>query len=353
MATSYERTWNNRRKKGERATANEAPAGGRSVTDEAGASYYGIPPIHKPHWKWLIIVYFFVGGLSGASYVLANIANLFGGKDARPIVRVGRYISLAALLPSPILLILDLGRPERFHHMLFILKLRSTMSVGTWILTIFSGFCGLSALIQAAEDGLLKRVGFLDRLLVALPSRAIGVLGSIFGFGMCGYTGILIAATAVPLWAKNYLLMGPLFTTSAISNASAAITLTLSLMRGTSHSILKRLERLDMMAAIAELALLIAARRNLGPVIERPLREGTLAKIYSCGVLGTGITAPLMLLSLAQLRSKTSPRLLAGISATLTLIGGFLLRYLIVMAGRASADDPQATFEFTKRPSRG
>jgi formate-dependent nitrite reductase membrane component NrfD len=337
MATTYERKWETRR------------SGGRSVTDEARTSYYGIPAIHKPHWKWLIIVYFFVGGIAGASYVIANIANLFGGAEARRITQAGRYISLAALIPSPILLILDLGRPERFYHMLWILKLRSPMSVGTWVLTIFSGFCGLSALIQAAEDGLLQRITFLNRLLLALPAKPIGALGSLFGFGMAGYTGILVAATAVPLWAKNYLLMGPLFLASAISNATAAITLVLSLVRGTSHDTLKRLERLDMITVLVELGLLLAARANLGKIIARPLREGRLGQIYRWGVLGMGISAPLMLLSVARLSGKLSPRLLAGLSSTLVLIGGFLFRYVMVIGGRASADDPQAYYEFTRK----
>ena len=349
MTTRYERTWDNRRKQSKQTPVDESANGARSVSDQTRASYYGVPVIHKPHWKWLIIVYFFVGGISGASYVLASIADLVGGKDAGRIVRAGRYLSLAALLPSPILLILDLGRPERFHHMLYILKLRSTMSVGTWMLTIFSGFCGLSTLIQAAEDGLLGRIGFANRLLLALPAKAIGATGSLFGFGMSGYTGILIAATAVPFWAKNYRLMGPLFLTSALSNASAAITLTLSLARGTSHRTLQRLEHLDMLAAIGELTLLIMARRNLGPVIARPLDEGRLGNIYRWGVLGVGITVPLALLSLTRLKPHAAPRLLAGISAALTLIGGFLFRYVFVMAGRASADDPQATYEFTRR----
>src|SRR5918998_3914770 len=141
VAGSFERNWEPRRR-------------ARSVADESRSSYYGQPVIHKPHWKWLIIWYFFLGGISSASYVIASIAALFGGREGRQITRVGRYLSLAALLPSPILLILDLGRPERFLYMLRIVKLRSPMSVGTWGLTIFGAFSAISALRQAAQDGL-------------------------------------------------------------------------------------------------------------------------------------------------------------------------------------------------------
>ena len=89
------------------------------------ASYYGVPPIHKPHWKWLIIWYFFLGGLSAGSYVVAMAAELFGDRDDRDTVRVGRYLALLAAIPCPILLTLDLGRPERFYKMFRVLKLRS------------------------------------------------------------------------------------------------------------------------------------------------------------------------------------------------------------------------------------
>lgn len=339
MSEAYERRWESKR-------------GGRSVSDETRSSYYNVPVIHKPHWKWLIICYFFLGGISSASYVIAAIAELWGGRDGKPITRVGRYLSLAALIPSPILLLLDLGRPERFHHMLRIVKLRSPMSVGTWGLTIFGGFCVLSALIQAAQDGLLSRVALINRLLLALPHKTISVIGGAFGFFVGGYTGVLLGVTAVPLWARNALLLGPLFLSSAMSSACAAITLLLSLVRGARHSTLLRLERLDTLTLLAELGLILSARANAGQVISRPIREGRLGTIFRWGVLGGGILAPLAIQLRSIVSHKPPSRPLTILSSLLTLTGGFLLRYVMVMAGRASADDPQATFEYARNYQR-
>lgn len=76
-------------------------------------SYDGAPVIAEPVSTWEIPWYFFVGGLSGASAILAAAAGLAGHVD---VARVARRISSAALAPSPALLIMDLGRPERFHH---------------------------------------------------------------------------------------------------------------------------------------------------------------------------------------------------------------------------------------------
>lgn len=341
MAGEYRRQWEPRRN------------GGRSVSDESRNSYYSLPVIHKPHWKWLIICYFFLGGLSSASYVIASLAALLGGRAGQRITRAGRYISLAALIPSPILLILDLGRPDRFHHMLRVVKLRSPMSVGTWGLTIFGGICGLSALIQAARDGLLDSFKPVSRLLLALPSKPIDLVGAVFGLFVGGYTGVLLGVTAVPLWAKNALLLGPLFLSSAMSSAAAAITLVLSLARGTSHRTILRLERLDTLTLLAELGLLVSTRANAGATIGRPLREGRLGQIFRWGVLGGGILAPLAIQLWSLVTRRRPSRAVSVLRSSLTLTGGFLLRYVMVMAGRASADDPQATFAFAREPKRG
>lgn len=337
MATSYERQWETRR------------GGGRSASDESRDSYYGTPAIHKPHWGWLIIGYFFLGGISGASYAIASIARLLGGEDNRRIARAGYYVSFAALIPSPILLILDLHRPERFHHMLRVVKVRSPMSVGTWLLSLFGGFSTLSALIEAGNDGVFGCTNPLARLLRALPARTIGALGIAPGFLLSGYTGVLVAATAVPLWTKNHLLMGPLFLSSGVSNATAAIALVLSRSGGTSHRALKRLERLDTVALLAELSLMLTNRARLGALIARPMSEGLLGKINRFGVLGLGISAPLALQAKTVFLGKSSSRRLTGLASALVLAGGFLFRYVLVMAGRDSADDPHATFELAKR----
>lgn len=338
MSSDYQRRWETRR-------------GGRSVADESRTSYYGVPVVKGPHWNWMIIVYFFLGGISSASYVISCIAELIGGKENEQIERVGRYLALAALIPSPFLLIFDLGRPERFHHMLRVIKLRSPMSVGTWGLSIFGVFTTLSALIQTAQDGFLNRFGLIKRLLLAVPCTITNLLGSVFGFFVGGYTGVLLGITAVPVWAKNHLLLGPLFLSSAMSSASAAINLILALLPGDTEASRKRMERLDTIALSAELGLVLAARANLGPVLGRPIREGHLGRVFHWGVLGTGIFLPLLLQARAVFGGKSS-RIKTIIASICTLIGGFCVRYLMVRVGQASAKQPEATFEYTRGDRR-
>src|ERR1700687_4699920 len=74
-------------------------------------SYYDYPVLKAPVWRWEIILYFFFGGLAAGCYVIASIAALFGSREDRIVARTGYYLSLLSLLPCPVLLTKDLGRP--------------------------------------------------------------------------------------------------------------------------------------------------------------------------------------------------------------------------------------------------
>src|SRR5438046_10453754 len=71
-----------------------------------------------PHWRWLIILYFFIGGLAGGCYFLASMIDLVGRTTDRPLARLGYLIAFPAVVVCGILLIADLVRPERFWPML-------------------------------------------------------------------------------------------------------------------------------------------------------------------------------------------------------------------------------------------
>jgi formate-dependent nitrite reductase membrane component NrfD len=205
-------------------------------------SYYDYPVLKAPTWHWEIVWYFFSGGLAAGCYVIASIASLFGSREDRAVARAGYYLSLLALLPCPPLLIKDLGRPERFLHMLRIFKVKSPMSMGTWALVSFSLFSGVTALIQAARDGMLGR-WWGARLLAALPQGLLALPGTALGMFLGGYTGVLLTAISVPLWSRSKVL-GAVFISSAIS-ASAALLSCVLRLTGTPTRVLHKLERLE------------------------------------------------------------------------------------------------------------
>src|SRR5579859_4218528 len=96
--------------------------------EQRTSGYYGLPVLKRPHWKWEIALYFWAGGTAAGAYTVATIAELAGD---RTVARAGRWVALPLLIVSPMLLIKDLGRPEKFYNMLRIIKLVSPMSVGT------------------------------------------------------------------------------------------------------------------------------------------------------------------------------------------------------------------------------
>jgi formate-dependent nitrite reductase membrane component NrfD len=307
-------------------------------------NYYNLPLLKKAHWTWEVILYFFIGGVAGGSYLAATLADLLGSTRDASLIRAGRYLSFVGIIISPILLIRDLGRPERFHHMLRVFKLRSPMSLGTWGLTTFGLFCGITTAYQMTKDGLLDWLPFFPRLFKALPIKFIEVVGSFFGLFVASYTGVLLAATAVPVWARARLVLGPLFLTSALSTALAALSFILSLGRRNQDS-LEKLERAELVTMSTELGLISSLPVILGP-LARPLFKGKVGVFFRVGTIGGGLLLPLLTHLGWKLTRKHTPRALNIGTSLLVLTGGLIFRYVWIVAGRASADDPQETHNY-------
>ena len=311
------------------------------------ASYYNHPVLKKPEWSWEVPAYFFTGGLAAGSYLIATMADLFGTEEDRAVSRAGRYISLIALVVSPILLISDLGRPRRFAHMLRILKIRSPMNLGTWGLVGFSVFAGLGTLRQWVEDGILSRKSVPARLLGWMPLRVSGVLGSLFAFFVGSYTGVLISFTNTPIWAKNRLLQGPMFLTSALSTGVSAISLWLSLTRSSNPHSESWMTQVEEAAAIGEMAATAGTIATVGS-LGRPLVSGRHSLAFWPGAVGLGQLLPAMLRRVEDTATGEARRTLRIASNVSTLVGGFIFRWVDARVGRPSIDDPGYYFTFTK-----
>ncbi len=301
-------------------------------------------------WPLLIDLYFFLGGLAGGAFVIATIANLLDARRYRDIVRVGYYVAFLAILPGPIFLIADLGLPTRFLHMVMVskpsleigmnaftvgpfhLKLLSPMNAGAWALLGFSVLAFLAALDVFLED----RGG---RSMSTLRVVA-GVIGAFFGFFIAAYPGVLLGATARPLFISAHWL-GALFLVVGASTGGAAIALILSLRGGQGRESLSRLMRFTAFALILQLAalvLFIVAVQTAGPTgIGRALAQllsGPYSLTFWLGAVVVGILVPLAL-QLAGGIKKAAPAMTALVSA-LILIGGFLVKYVIIAAGQAT-----------------
>jgi len=307
-------------------------------------NYYGIPPIKHAHWTWQIPIYFWIGGLGAGVHMFSTVAQLLGHED-EALQRASRYTVFVTMILSPILLIWDLGRPERFYNMMRVIKLRSPMSVQSWSLLIFGNLAGLVTARQAAKDGLLGGDSVLARLVIrTVPDRLFSVLALPVGLNVGSNTGNLLSATSVPLWARNWLFMGPVFLASGLSSALAWLSLVLNLTRSGEEKTLRVLHRAEKATILIEAALVAASLARMGRW-SKPLFSREVAPLFVGGTLIGGILAPFLLLSGKESRPKSM------LASLLALAGGLMFRFAMIKGGRLSADDPEAYFTFASGES--
>jgi len=297
--------------------------------EEPGSpTYYGLPVLKEPVWTWEIPAYFFTGGLAGACAVLAGAAQLAGGAPSRALVRRARLLAAGGAAASAALLIDDLGRPGRFGAMLRVFRPSSPMNQGTWVLSGFGAFS-----TAAAAGAVLS----LPRPLRG-ASEAAGLGAALLGLPLVGYTGVLLANTAVPLWQMTGNTLPLLFAFSGAVSAGAAFDLWPVPGPGATMA-----RRFGLVAKGAELALsrIMHLEASAVPRVEMALRRGRAGRLLRLARI-----ALLASVALDLLPPRGRGRRLA--SGALAMAGTLAVRFGVVAAGRASARDPRATFEMQR-----
>jgi len=107
-------------------------------------TYYDRPLLKMPHWDgWNVVTYLFLGGVMGGLGVISVLADPKRESD-RKLKRTLAVTALVLAAANPAVLVTHLGRPERFLHMLRIVKIKSPMSMGVWGLVLYSGAAGMN-----------------------------------------------------------------------------------------------------------------------------------------------------------------------------------------------------------------
>ena len=282
----------------------------------------------SPGWRWFIVAYFFLGGLAGGSYFLATLLDRFGTERDRPLVRLGYLVAFPIVALCGLVLTVDLGRPERFWHMLVqsqtwrpMLKTYSPMSSGAWVILLFSGCAFVSFAGVVAEHGWPRWALLRHASPDARFGRLVSGAGAILGLYLAGYTGVLLSVTNRPIWADTTLL-GLTFLTSAAST-SAALLILLGFWSGLARERLYPLERFDRSALILEVLAIVALVASLGRIATVWLDGWGV--LLAAMVVG-GIALPLLL----DWRGPAGRP--AWIAPTLVLLGGLALRMVIIFS---------------------
>jgi DMSO reductase anchor subunit len=285
----------------------------------AGDSYYGQPVIKEPTWTWEIPMYFFSGGLAGASAGLAYLSELRGEDE---LARRAWAAALGGVGVSPLFLISDLGKPMRFFNMLRVFKVTSPMSVGSWILS----FSGATTAVAAANAWL----GLFPRTAkVAKPAAAV------LGLPLSTYTAALMSNTAVPVWHEARGMLPFMFASGAAASAGAAgVAATPPRHAGAAR-------RLAVAGAAAEAITNEVMRRRLGFHGE-VYKEGA-THVFD-NISRTCVTAGAALIAARAKESR--PAAIAG--GALLAAGALAARWSVYKAGFRSAADPK----YVVRPQR-
>jgi len=282
--------------------------------------YYGQPVVKPPVWTWEIPIYLFVGGLGGMSAVIALAAAIFHHVD---LARAAMWLAAAGAIFSPILLIMDLGRPRLFINMLRVFKHQSAMSMGVWILVMFSA-CVVPGLIALELHALHTFTGAMDQF-VRIAAGLLVFGSAFFGMLLATYTGVLIGATAIPAWFLHRVLLPIHFGIAGLGSAAALLEL-------LGHRIAP-LNAIGFFAAAIESALLVWLTINKHGAADRAIHEHS-----SGGLIRTGeiLSGPLALI----LRFLG----LVPFAAISFLIGALVSRFGWIAVGKVSGSDPESVF---------
>lgn len=282
-------------------------------------------------WEWPIWLYLFAAGVAGGGYFAAFLANLFTGGKYRGLVQIATWIGLPLVLVGVLLLVVDLGNQLRAWHLFLRFDLISPMSLGSWILLLWSILAVIlialwfAELFEPAEEpaDIFARIAFWLRPLLPITGT-LAWIEFVLSVLLIAYTGVLLSNTNVGLWSTVFLPV--LFVVSAVSTGLAATLLvTILLGREVPARFGQAGAVLEVLEVLALIAFLVAVPAGI-------LISGPLSLWFWIGVIAIGMLVPI---ALELLTWKTSPKLMALAMTICVLIGGVVLRAVVVVGGQA------------------
>jgi formate-dependent nitrite reductase membrane component NrfD len=317
-------------------------------------------------WEWPLAVYLWIAGIAGGAYFAGFLMSHFGKGRYQLLPRIAMFLGVPLILLGSLLLVLDLGQQLRAWHLFFraqpprlILLFSSPMSMGGWILLAYAllGIVMIALWWVQSFDPRELRLSVLSGLAMVIhplapAAKALSWVALVLAVLVIAYTGVLLSATNQALWAS--LLLPALFVASAISTGMAVLVLVVATGFGRMldvlfggegeaipESILHSMTRASIGVGIVELVVLVgfvvwlaAFSTPAAAAAVSVLLTGPMSFLFWGGVVLLGLLVPLAL----ELAHATTGRDYvlgaAFMLPSLVLLGGFLLRLVVLLGGQ-------------------
>ena len=269
-------------------------------------------------YDWMIVMYFFLGGLSAGAYMFSVAANYWWKQDFKALAKTGAVLSLLALGVALFMLLIHLGSPFRAWRVFTAFNPYSMLSWGVWVLNIF---------------GLMN---FIYTVLLFMgkdkTAKTLAHVGLFFALFTALYTAVHIArAPDKLLWHSS--LLPVLFVNGAIISGIAIVMLFSATAKNA--SLLSRLGKLVAWMVVFEVSLVFTEVLMLfnggteSIAVAKSLFSGGIGVLFIGVEIVLGAIIPVAIL----LRAKSSVSMQA-VASLLVLIGIFTMRFIIVVGGQ-------------------
>ena len=200
-------------------------------------------------WGFYISNFTFLVGVAAAAVMLVVPAYIFNRKDIKDVVLMGDTMAIAAVTMAILFVVVDLGRPDRFWHLIpFIGRFNFPESMLAWDVIVLNGYLllnfGISFYIvynhYQGKDP--RAASYFPWVLLAI----------FWAISIHTVTAFLYSAnSARPYW--HNALLAPRFIASAFASGPALMAIGLQIIRRVSDYPIRQsvIEHLALVAAIA------------------------------------------------------------------------------------------------------
>jgi len=285
-------------------------------------------------WGWLVTLYLFLGGLSGGLFAVASYLFLTGPREYERSIKWISYWAWVAIAVGIALLVIDLGRAERAINTMLYPHITSPMSWGSLIIVLFLivSLAFWLSFTRVPSRLLGKGIGgAFERMLISLRTP-LALIGAALAFMTGAYTGVLLTYGRLPAWTTPAL--PALFLASAIATGySAALSLGHDELERA--GVLATSSRVESAIGILELAAAAAYLATVPPTFRSTLLDlsGPFGLLFTAVFLTIGVFIGEIVIPLIESRRESGG--LTKLSTALVLLGGLVLRYVVVFAAQA------------------